>query len=138
MRPPFHPTLSLSRSFLAFQSSSVYVAAIATNPDPEERTMPTTDTVGVNLTQMAELQRTFEQKAAEVEQVIGDVSRLVGSAGSPGAVHWQGRLADQFRSEWDGVYVKNLRQLSQALRDQSRYVDENRRRSNLVLNGVDA
>ena len=100
--------------------------------------MPTTDTVGVNLGQMVELQRTFEQKAAEVEQLIGDVSRLVGTAGAPGAVHWQGRLADQFRSEWDGVYVKNLRQLGQALRDQSRYVDENRRRSNLVLNGVDA
>jgi len=69
--------------------------------------MPTTDTVGVNLTQMVELQRAFEHKAAEVEQLIGDLSRLVGSAGAPGAVHWQGRLADQFRSEWDGIYVKN-------------------------------
>ena len=100
--------------------------------------MSTTDTVGVNLGQMVELQRTFEQKATEVDQLIGDVYRLVGSAGAPGAVHWQGRLADQFRGEWDGVYVKNLRQLAQALRDQSRYVDDNRRRSNLVLNGVDA
>jgi len=100
--------------------------------------MSTTDTVGVNLGQMVELQRTFEQKATEVDQLIVDVSRLVGSAGAPGAVHWQGRLADQFRGEWDGVYVKNLRQLAQALRDQSRYVDDNRRRSNLVLNGVDA
>jgi len=100
--------------------------------------MATTDTVGVNLSQMVELQRTFEQKAAEVDQLVADISRLVGTAGAPGAVHWQGRLADQFRGEWDGVYVKNLRQLTQALRDQSRYVDENRRRSNLVLNGVDA
>jgi hypothetical protein len=100
--------------------------------------MPTTDTVGVNLSQMVELQRTFEAKAAEVEQLVGDVSRLVGTSGAPGAVHWEGRLADQFRNEWDSVYVKNLRQLAQALRDQSRYVDENRRRSNLVLNGVDA
>lgn len=100
--------------------------------------MPTTDTVGVNLSQMVELQRTFERKAADVEQLVAEVSRLVGSSGAPGAVHWQGKLADDFRVEWDTVYVKNLRQLSQALRDQSRYVDDNRRRSNLVLNGVDA
>jgi uncharacterized protein YukE len=100
--------------------------------------MPTTDTVGVNLSQMVELQRTFERKAADVEQLVTEVSRLVGSSGAPGAVHWQGKLADDFRVQWDTVYVKNLRQLSQALRDQSRYVDDNRRRSNLVLNGVDA
>ena len=100
--------------------------------------MASNDTVGANLSQLAELQRTFERKAAEVEQLIGEVSRLVGSSGAPGAVHWQGRLADRFRSEWDSVYVRNLRQLVEALRDQSRYVDENRRRSNLVLNGIDA
>ena len=46
--------------------------------------MPTTDTVGVNLSQMVELQRTFEQKAAEVDQLVADVSRLVGTAGAPG------------------------------------------------------
>ena len=98
----------------------------------------TTDTVGVNLTQMSDLQRTFEAKAGQIEQLVAEVSRLVGSAGAPGAVHWQGRLADQFRQEWDGVYVKNLRQLTEALQQQARYIDENRRRSNLVLNGVDA
>lgn len=96
------------------------------------------DNVGVNLSQMAELQRLFESKAAEVEHLIADVSRLVGTAGAPGSVHWQGRLADQFRAEWDGVYVRNLRQLVQALQEQARYVGENRRRSNLVLNGIDA
>lgn len=97
-----------------------------------------TDTVGVNLAQMAELQRTFDAKASQIEQLVAEVSRLVGSAGSPGAVHWQGRVAEQFRQEWDGVYVKNLRQLTQALQQQARYIDENRRRSNLVLNGLDA
>lgn len=100
--------------------------------------MPATDTVGVNLGQMTQLGQTFEAKAAEVEQLAADISRLVGTAGAPGAVHWQGRLADEFRGEWDGVYVKNLRQLAQALRDQARYVDESRRRTNLVLNGIDA
>ena|SRR5262245_50161062 len=97
-----------------------------------------TDTVGVNLLQMAELQRTFEAKAGEVEQLISQISGLVGSGGSPGAVHWQGRVAEQFRTEWDTVFVPNLRELASTLRDQARYVDENRRRSNLVLNGVDA
>jgi hypothetical protein len=94
--------------------------------------------VGANLAQLADLHRTLDTKAHEIEQLIADVGRLVGSGGAMGLVFWQGRLADQFRSEWDAVYVRNLRQLSQALRDQARYVDENRRRSNLVLNGVDA
>ena len=100
--------------------------------------MPITDTVGVNLSQMTELQQTFEAKAGQVEQLISEVSGLVGSAGAPGAVHWQGRVADDFRAEWDTVYVKNLRQLVDALHDQARYINDNRRRSNLVLNGVDA
>jgi uncharacterized protein YukE len=100
--------------------------------------MPTSDTVGVNLSQMAELQHTFEAKAGQVDQLIAEVSALVGSAGAPGAVHWLGRVADDFRTEWDTVYVKNLRQLVEALHDQARFIDDNRRRSNLVLNGIDA
>ena len=100
--------------------------------------MPTADTVGVNLSQMAQLQQTFEAKAGQVEQLIAEVSALVGSSGAPGAVHWIGRVADDFRAEWDSVYVKSLRQLVDALHDQARFIDDNRRRSNLVLNGVDA
>jgi uncharacterized protein YukE len=100
--------------------------------------MPDANQVGANLSQLADLHRTLDAKAHEIEQLIADVGRLVGSGGAMGLVFWQGRLADQFRAEWDAVYVRNLRQLGQALRDQARYVDENRRRSNLVLNGVDA
>jgi uncharacterized protein YukE len=100
--------------------------------------MPSTDLVGVNLTQMVQLQQTFESRAAQIDDLIAAISNLVGTAGSPGSVHWQGKLADDFRVEWDAVYVKNLRQLVEALHDQARYVNENRRRSNLVLNGVDA
>lgn len=100
--------------------------------------MSLTDTVSVNLSQMSELQQTFEAKAGQIEQLISEISARIGSAGAPGAVHWQGRVADDFRGEWDGVHVRNLRQLVEALHDQARYVDENRRRSNLVLNGIDA
>ncbi len=100
--------------------------------------MSASDLVGVNLSQMVELQQTFEQRAAQIEDLIATITNLVGSTGAPGAVHWQGRLADDFRAEWDAVYVRNLRQLVDALHDQARYVNENRRRSNLVLNGVDA
>jgi uncharacterized protein YukE len=100
--------------------------------------MPSTDLVGVNLTQMVQLQQTFESRAAQIDELIAAISNLVGTAGAPGSVHWQGKLADDFRAEWDAVYVKNLRQLVEALHDQARYVNENRRRSNLVLNGVDA
>ena len=100
--------------------------------------MPASDLVGVNLSQMVELQQTFESKAAQIEDLIATISNLVGTSGAPGAVHWQGKLADDFRGEWDAVYVKNLRQLVQALHDQARYVNDSRRRSNLVLNGVDA
>ena len=100
--------------------------------------MSSTTQVGVNLEQMVELARRFESKASDVEHLISDLSRLVGSGGSMGSVFWQGRLADQFRSEWETVYVKNLRELAEALRQQARYVDDNRRRSNLVLNGVDS
>lgn len=98
----------------------------------------TTDNVGLNLSQMADLQRTFDTKAAEIEQLIAQISTLVGSAGAPGSVHWQGQLAEQFRAEWDGVFVKNLRQLVQAFQQQARYIDDSRRRTNLVLNGIDA
>lgn len=94
--------------------------------------------VGANLEQMAVLAARFEAKASEVEALISDLSALVGSGGSMGSVFWQGQLADRFRHEWDAVYVRNLRELVVALRDQARYVDENRRRSNLVLNGIDA
>src|SRR5262245_47397982 len=100
--------------------------------------MTSTGHVGANLDQMVELARNFQLKADEVTQLVSDLSRLVGSGGAMGAVYWQGRLADHFRSEWEGVYVPNLRQLADALRDQARYVDDNRRRSNLVLNGIDA
>ena len=100
--------------------------------------MSTTDMVGVNLSQMVELQHTFEHRAAQIEELVAAISGLVGSSGSPGAVHWVGKLADDFRVEWDTVYVKNLRQLVDALHHQAQYVNENRRRSNLVLNGVDA
>jgi uncharacterized protein YukE len=100
--------------------------------------MPTSDLVGVNLTQMVQLQQTFDARAAQIEELIATISNLVGAGGAPGSVHWQGKLADDFRAEWDAVYVKNLRQLVEAMRDQARYVNESRRRSNLVLNGVDA
>ena len=94
--------------------------------------------VGVNLEQMVELSHRFQTKAGEVEALIADLSRLVGSGGAMGSVFWQGQLADRFRHEWDAVYVRGLRDLADALREQARFVDENRRRSNLVLNGVDA
>jgi uncharacterized protein YukE len=99
--------------------------------------MTSTTQVGANLEQLAELARRFEAKAGEVDQLVADLSRLIGTGGSMGSVFWQGRLADQFRSDWDGVYVRNLRDLAEALRQQARYVDDNRRRSNLVLNGID-
>ncbi len=96
------------------------------------------DTVGVNLSQMSELQAAFEHRAAEIDELTAAISRLVGVGGAPGSVHWVGRVADDFRSQWDAVYVRNLHQAAEALREQARYVAENRRRSNLVLNGVDA
>src|SRR5690606_30921336 len=120
--PTFHPSSGVQVFFIAFHAIQVYGPLV--NPARPDRARPTrsnpmtTDTVGVNLAQMAELQRTFDAKAAQVEQLVAEVSRLVGSAGAPGAVHWQGRVADQFRQEWDGVYVKNLRQLTQALQQQ--------------------
>ena len=100
--------------------------------------MPTSDLVGVNLSQMVELQQAFESRALQLDDLIAAISSLVGTGGAPGAVHWQGKLADDFRIEWDSVYVRNLRQLVDALHEQARYVNESRRRSNLVLNGVDA
>lgn len=98
----------------------------------------TSSQVGVNLEQMIELSHRFQVKAGEVDALIADLSRLVGSGGAMGSVFWQGQLADRFRGEWETVYVRSLRELAEALREQSRYVDENRRRSNLVLNGIDA
>jgi len=100
--------------------------------------MPATEMVGVNLSQMVELQHAFDARAQQIEELIAAITALVGSGGASGSVHWTGRVADEFRAEWDGVYVKNLRQLVDALHHQAQYVNENRRRSNLVLNGVDA
>lgn len=94
--------------------------------------------VGANLDQMRQLSTRFDAKAGEVDQLVSELSNLIGSGGTMGSVFWQGQLADRFRSDWDALYVRNLRQLSQALREQARYVDESRRRANAVLNGVDA
>ena len=93
--------------------------------------------VSVDLGQMLELQHAFDTRADQIDELTAAISALVGTGGAPGSVHWVGRIADQFRSQWDTVYVRNLRAASDALREQSRYVSENRRRSNLVLNGVD-
>jgi uncharacterized protein YukE len=100
--------------------------------------MTSSTQVGADLEQMVELARRFDAKAGEVDHLVADLSRLVGSGGAMGSVFWQGQLADRFRAEWESVYVKSLRELAEALRAQARYVDDNRRRSNLVLNGVDA
>jgi uncharacterized protein YukE len=94
--------------------------------------------VGVNLEQMTELSHRFQAKAGEVDTLAADLSRLVGTGGAMGSVFWQGQLADRFRADWETTYLRGLRDLADALREQARYVDENRRRSNLVLNGVDA
>jgi uncharacterized protein YukE len=96
-----------------------------------------TSQIGVNLEQMSELSNRFEVKATEVDHLVTELSRLIGSGGATGTVYWQGQVADRFRSEWDSVYVRNLRELATALREQARLVNEHRRRSNLVLNGID-
>jgi hypothetical protein len=94
------------------------------------------DTVGANITQLGTLRQLFDQKATEVDELIRQVSAAVGHAGGPGSVHWEGRVADRFRSDWASTFVPNLRRVSEALHESSTYVERNRQSIDQVLNGT--
>jgi hypothetical protein len=83
--------------------------------------------------QLAELQRTLETKATQLEQLIVDLSGLVGADGT---VPW-GALTEPFGGAWEGVHRDRLRSLVDALGDQARRVGEHRRRATVGLDDLD-
>lgn len=94
------------------------------------------DTVGANITQLGTLRQLFDQKAAEVDELIRQVSTAVGTPGGQGAVHWEGQVAERFRGDWNSTFVPNLRRLGEALHESAAYVERNRQNIDQVLNGV--
>jgi uncharacterized protein YukE len=94
------------------------------------------DTVGANITQLGTLRQLFDQKAAEVDDLIRQISSAVGEAGGRGAVHWEGQVAERFRQDWTSTFVPNLRRLGEALHESAGYVERNRQSIDQVLNGA--
>jgi hypothetical protein len=94
------------------------------------------DTVGANITQLATLRQLFDQRAAEVDDLIRQISGAVGTPGGQGAVHWEGQVAERFRQDWTSTFVPSLRRLGEALHESAGYVERNRQSIDQVLNGV--
>lgn len=89
--------------------------------------------VGASLADLDTLATTFNQKADLIEtELIGAISNLLSSS------DWQGALAENFRSEWNGTFVANLRTLMGALQENAAYVTNNRSRIDAALNGAAA
>lgn len=94
------------------------------------------DTVGANISQLGSLRQLFDQKAAEVDDLVQQISSAVGHAGGQGAVHWEGQVAERFRQDWSSTFVPNLRRLGEALHESAGYVERNRQNIDQVLNGM--
>lgn len=94
------------------------------------------DTVGANISQLGSLRQLFDQKAAEVDDLVRQVSAAVGGPGGQGSVHWEGQVAERFRQDWTTTFVPNLRRLSEALHESAGYVERNRQSIDQVLNGA--
>ena len=94
--------------------------------------------VGADIAQLAVLRQLFERKAAEVDQLIGEISAAVGGPGAQGSVRWEGQVAERFRQEWAGSFVPSLRKLIEALHENGAYIERNRQNISQALNGTSA
>ena len=94
--------------------------------------------VGADIGQLAVLRQLFERKAAEVDQLIGEISAAVGGPGAQGSVRWEGQVAERFRQEWSASFVPGLRQLIESLHSNGAYIERNRQNISQALNGTAA
>lgn len=74
---------------------------------------------GMDIQQVRQLAHQFNQKAVELDGILGQLTGLLNS--SP----WQGPDAAQFRGQWSGPYSAAIRQASAALRTAAQQAQQN-------------
>ena len=72
--------------------------------------------LGADVEELDRLARTFQEEAAKIEQATARISSQVNS------VWWKGPDADRFRSEWEGSYRAQLRQIAERLKQTGQQV----------------
>ena len=69
--------------------------------------------LGADVEQLEALSKRFKAEAQTIEQMVGKISGEIKN------VWWQGLDADQFRSRWDGDFVRQLRGVANSLQEAS-------------------
>lgn len=69
--------------------------------------------LGGNIDQLQQLKSQLVQESQNVEALRSRLTNIIGEA------YWEGPAAARFKSDWNGQYSQNLRNLSQVLTDLS-------------------
>jgi WXG100 family type VII secretion target len=67
--------------------------------------------LGADVEQLDGLARRFQEESSQVDQLISRITSQINE------VWWQGPDAERFKSEWQGTFTQQLRNISTALRD---------------------
>lgn len=74
---------------------------------------------GLDVQQVRQLGQQLNQKAGEIESILGSLTSALN------ATQWEGPDATAFRNEWSGQHTSALKQVINALRDASTKATQN-------------
>ena len=75
--------------------------------------------VGADVEQLNQLSAQLNNKANDIQNVISQLTSAINS------VEWKGNDANRFRSDWQGQYVNQLKQVVSALQTASQNAKRN-------------
>ncbi|WP_234803583.1 WXG100 family type VII secretion target [Mycolicibacterium diernhoferi] len=75
--------------------------------------------VGADVEQLNQLSAQLNNKANDIQNVISQLTSAINS------VEWKGNDANRFRSDWQGQYVSQLKQVVSALQTASQNAKRN-------------
>ncbi len=75
--------------------------------------------VGADVEQLNQLSAQLNNKANDIQNVVSQLTSAINS------VEWKGNDANQFRSDWEGQYVSQLKQVIDALQTASQNAKRN-------------
>jgi len=75
--------------------------------------------VGADVEQLNQLAAQLNNKANDIQNVISQLTSAINS------VEWKGNDANRFRSDWQGQYVSQLKQVVNALQQASQNAKRN-------------
>jgi WXG100 family type VII secretion target len=70
--------------------------------------------IGASPEELTQLKSVFDTQSDRITDLINAVASKLNS------VDWQGPAHDRFKNQWDGDFMKTLRNLQQALQDAGR------------------